>query len=165
MATEETDTTFPRGLYKMKNTKLTKFKNWIKKLLKRKPKIYLSGPMTNIPDLNYPAFDERDDYFWELGYKVFNPANNYKAGASWAWYVGVDLLMVLRCDKVAVLENWWESRGACIEVLVAVILNKTIIDAYSLKELTIRYDLRVADETGLLASNVPNMINGMTEIK
>lgn len=37
-------------------------------------RIYLSGPMRGIPDLNYPAFDAAAERISSLGHEVINPA-------------------------------------------------------------------------------------------
>jgi hypothetical protein len=37
-------------------------------------KIYLSGPMTGLPDLNFPAFHAEAARLRALGYDVINPA-------------------------------------------------------------------------------------------
>lgn len=38
-------------------------------------KIYISGPMADIPNFNFPAFDKAAAYLKSLGHEVFNPAD------------------------------------------------------------------------------------------
>ena len=38
-------------------------------------KIYLSGPMSDIPNFNFPAFDKAAAHLRSLGHEVFNPAD------------------------------------------------------------------------------------------
>jgi hypothetical protein len=41
--------------------------------------VYLSGPMSNIPEFNFPLFDSAAEWLRECGYKVFSPADNDRA--------------------------------------------------------------------------------------
>ncbi len=36
--------------------------------------VYLAGPMSHIPKFNFPAFMKRAELLREVGYRVFNPA-------------------------------------------------------------------------------------------
>lgn len=81
-------------------------------------KLYVSGPMTGYPDLNYPLFELAAGELRKAGFEVFNPAENEEQD-SWEAYLRIDLAMVLAADGVAVLPNWQESRGARLEVDVA----------------------------------------------
>ena len=40
------------------------------------PRLYVAGPMTGLPDYNYPAFDGAAALLAERGYPVENPAEN-----------------------------------------------------------------------------------------
>ena len=40
------------------------------------PRIYLAGPMTGLPEFNYPAFHAEAARLRQLGYHVENPAEN-----------------------------------------------------------------------------------------
>ena len=88
-------------------------------------KLYVAGPMTGLPEYNYPAFREAEDQLAALGYAVLNPVNaedhNPTPGTpqSWDWYMRHALRMVLAADALAVLPGWWRSKGALLEVQVA----------------------------------------------
>ena len=41
---------------------------------RQKPKVYIAGPMSGLPELNHPAFFEVAEAFEEGGWEVFNPA-------------------------------------------------------------------------------------------
>ena len=83
-------------------------------------KLYLSGPMSGHPDLNFPAFFREASCLEQCGYEVCNPATlNPYQGASPAECLRVDLAALLECDGVAVLPDWEASAGARLEVQVA----------------------------------------------
>lgn len=81
-------------------------------------KIYISGPMTGLPDFNYPAFHAEAARLRALGYHVENPAEN-PPQSSWAAYMKQACAQMLTCDAIAVLPNWSLSKGSRIEVQLA----------------------------------------------
>ena len=91
--------------------------------------IYVAGPMTGIPEFNYPAFNRAATALGALGFKVLNPvtaeAENPTPGEpqTWEWYMRRALRMVTHADGVALLPGWKTSRGARLEVDVAIALN------------------------------------------
>lgn len=80
--------------------------------------VYVAGPMSNLPDLNYPAFNEVAKQLRELGYHVENPAENPERD-SWEGYMRMALAQLVRCDEIHMLRGWSQSRGACLEHQVA----------------------------------------------
>lgn len=81
-------------------------------------RIYISGPMTGLPDFNYPAFNAEAARLRALGYHVENPAENPPQD-SWEAYMEVCIPQLLTCDTIALLPGWSESRGALRERQVA----------------------------------------------
>lgn len=79
--------------------------------------LYICGPMTGYPALNFPAFNKAASLLLSFGFEVFNPADQ---GVVEGWaredYLKYDLPHLLRCDGVATLTGWQESWGACLEV-------------------------------------------------
>lgn len=93
-------------------------------------RIYIAGPMTGLPDLNYPAFNALAADLRQQGYHVENPAENPKpACGSWAGYMRMAVRQLATCDFVVVLDGWHNSRGARIEVDLAVGLQMPVIRA------------------------------------
>lgn len=84
-------------------------------------RIYLSGPMTGIPEHNFPAFHETASYLRRRGYEVFNPAESFggETDLPRPVYMRKDLGELLRCDCITFLPGWQSSRGALAEALVA----------------------------------------------
>lgn len=79
-----------------------------------KSPVYLSGPMTGLPDYNYPAFNAEAARLRAIGYVVENPAENPEQD-SWRTYMRAALVQLLRCESLAMLPGWERSRGARIE--------------------------------------------------
>ena len=88
-----------------------------------KPKIYLSGRMTGLPDFGFSKFNYWENYFKSIGYEVHNPAKAF-FGITWLpWcvYIIFDILILRYCNitHIFMIEGWEKSTGACIEALVA----------------------------------------------
>lgn len=97
-------------------------------------KIYIAGPMSNLPALNFPAFNAEAARLRALGYNVINPAElNVGADdlqpfdqktpeekhAHWCRCMKADIAAMLTCDTVALLPGWNGSKGALLEVEIA----------------------------------------------
>ncbi|WP_263147768.1 DUF4406 domain-containing protein [Pseudomonas sp. RIT-PI-AD] len=83
-------------------------------------RLYLAGPMTGLPEFNYPAFHAEAARLRALGYDVENPAENPAPPCgSWLGYMRLGLRQLLACDGVALLPGWRDSRGAWVECMVA----------------------------------------------
>lgn len=97
-------------------------------------RIYLSGPMTGLPDLNFPAFHAEAARLRALGYQVANPAEiNPTPDESWQSCLRKDLAALLACDALALLPGWEKSLGANLELHVA---HRVGIEILIAKELT-----------------------------
>lgn len=91
------------------------------------PLIYLAGPMTGLPEFNYPLFISTAQRLRRAGFTVVNPAENgLPATAPWAAHMRRDLHAMLDCQGVALLPDWQASRGACLEVEVATALSMPV---------------------------------------
>jgi hypothetical protein len=83
-------------------------------------KIYLSGPMTGIADLNFPAFNAAAKELRGLGYEVVNPAEiNPDSSLSWEQCMRADVNALCDCDVIVLMSGWENSRGAHLEVHIA----------------------------------------------
>lgn len=91
-------------------------------------RLYLAGPMTGLPDNNYPAFNREAKLYREAGFAVENPAENpVPPCGSWLAYMRLALVQVARCDVVAMLPGWENSKGACVEHRLATGMGLRII--------------------------------------
>lgn len=100
-------------------------------------KLYIAGPMSGMPDWNYPAFFEAEEQLRALGHAALNPARNDGAtpeaaiAASgtpeapshpWEHYLRRDIPKVVSADGLVMLPGWQNSRGANLEVHIATAL-------------------------------------------
>ena len=83
--------------------------------------LYVAGPMTGLPEFNYPAFVEAAEELTAAGFTVLNPVDVDTTGTTedertWQWYMRRTLKMMLDADAIATLPGWRDSKGASIEV-------------------------------------------------
>lgn len=83
--------------------------------------IYLSGPMSGLPDYNRPAFDRAAKSLREKGYKVWSPAEAFDRSVLMprSHYMRVDIEALMKCTTVMMLPNWEQSKGARLEFEIA----------------------------------------------
>ena len=82
--------------------------------------IYLSGPMTGIPDLNFPAFREAAQRLRDAGYTVISPAEvNPDHSMPWEQCLRADIKALCDCNVIALMPGWENSKGAHLELHVA----------------------------------------------
>lgn len=100
-------------------------------------KIYLSGPMSGLPDFGYPIFNNHATRLRNDGHEVINPADNFDGRtdhpAGRPAYMRLDIQHVLDSEAVAVLPGWESSAGARLEVSVARELGLAILDVETMK--------------------------------
>ena len=90
---------------------------------------YLTGPMTGVPGYR-KVFYKAAKALGKRGYRVINPAElDGKTTPNWIDALRRDVSFVSQADVLAVMPNWNRSKGALIEVRVAVMLQIPIIDA------------------------------------
>lgn len=95
-------------------------------------KIYISGPMTGIENLNADAFFNMERSIIANGETPVNPhrisRELQEAGVitpgmaekeMYNLYLRADIEALMKCDVIIMLEGWQESKGAIIEFSVA----------------------------------------------
>lgn len=88
---------------------------------------YIAGPMTGMPDLNFPAFHAAADQLRAAGHEPVNPAEiNPDPGAEWTDCMFRDLEALTKCDAILLLDGGQKSPGAQIERLWAIRTGKQI---------------------------------------
>ena len=87
--------------------------------------VYLSGPMTGMPDFNRAAFEKAEEECWLSGaIGVFNPKTFIGKGLPYELCMKSDLKALFGlCEQAEVvmvqLPGWRKSRGARLEHAVA----------------------------------------------
>lgn len=92
--------------------------------------VYLSGPMTGLPDYNRAAFNLRAEAFRAAGYTVNNPAEisvAHGTAKSYGFYFKRALRMMLNSDVVYVFGDITQSQGALMELNVAKMAEMPVI--------------------------------------
>jgi nucleoside 2-deoxyribosyltransferase len=93
-------------------------------------KIYISGPMTGYPEMNFPEFERVATELRGLGYtalsphevelpqypKGFKPKTKEEATEMWLAFMREDIKLLMDADIVVTLDGWETSKGATIEV-------------------------------------------------
>lgn len=101
-------------------------------------KIYLAGPMTGLPNFNFPAFDAAAAALERHGHTVFNPAqmdrdvgfdpSSTKVSKEFLRdALRRDLSAICDADAIAMLPGWENSGGAKIEWSLACHLGLEVI--------------------------------------
>ena len=99
--------------------------------------LYLSGPMSGLPEFNYPAFKTAAERLRSKGHTVVSPHElpadclgcaNIGHEHSWAEHMRVDLAALLTCDVIVLLPGWSQSKGAQLEKTVAEAVGMMVID-------------------------------------
>jgi hypothetical protein len=93
-------------------------------------KIYIAGPMTGLPGLNFAAFHERAAELRALGHTVINPAEiNPDHSMAWSDCMRKDIAALVTCDQIDLLGGWQQSKGATLEHHIAERLGLTVSQA------------------------------------
>ena len=80
---------------------------------------YVSGPMTGLPDLNRPAFQQAAATVRATGHDAINPVELCPLHIPWKAAMRMDLAALKTAHGVICLPGWERSRGARIEVWLA----------------------------------------------
>lgn len=83
-------------------------------------KTYIAGPMTGLPELNFPAFHQAAEWLRGMGHEVVNPAEiNPDVSMEWHECMRADIAQLVTCQCIYLLPGWEDSRGAKLEHHIA----------------------------------------------
>lgn len=93
-------------------------------------RVYIAGPMTGLPEFNFPAFHAAAKAWREHGWDVVNPAEAFDGATDrpYSDYVAYDMEVLRTCDAIAMLDGWdgVNARGSVWEREVAMLLGLTV---------------------------------------
>lgn len=92
-------------------------------------KVYVSGPITGIPDLNRDAFAAAAAALKAHGLEPLNPHDVVPNSdtATWEQCLRADITsLVQECDGIALLDGWETSRGSKLEVHIGMALHMKV---------------------------------------
>lgn len=112
-------------------------------------RIYVAGPMTGIPQFNFPAFDDAAEALRGDGYEVVSPAemddpetrraamaspdgspgSGSSNGETWGDFLARDVKLIVDggIQAVVVIDGWERSKGARLETYVAFLAGLPIL--------------------------------------
>ena len=89
--------------------------------------IYIAGPMSGLPDSNYPAFHAAAAALRAADHTVLNPAENPAPPEGhpnpWQYYMRMSLKQIADAESLYMLNGWENSEGASIEQWLAIHLS------------------------------------------
>ena len=97
-------------------------------------RVYVSGPMSGLPNFNYPAFHAAAKLLRDRGHDVVNPAELNSTTDAYAVCIMRDIEELLTCEAIVRLPGWKRSRGALLENKIAMALRMEIVELETVKE-------------------------------
>ena len=91
-------------------------------------RLYVCGPVSDVPLLNRPAFERAALQLEEAGHTPVVPHWFVPATASWQDAMRRSVETLVKCDAVALLPGWEESRGAMAECRLASDIGMRVAD-------------------------------------
>lgn len=80
-------------------------------------RVYIAGPMSGLPDNNYPAFNESAERLRNKGWHVENPAENPNphtaAACEWTAYMRMGVSQLMTCHAIYMLPGWLARIKGC----------------------------------------------------
>lgn len=112
-------------------------------------KVYISGKITGLDyEEAVKLFSQAEDYLLSIGMEPVNPLKNgLPISASWVNHMVRDIEMLMGCEAIYLLTNWFESRGARIERNIAVEMGMDVMfedKAINIKVERIKYAIEMA---------------------
>ena len=84
--------------------------------------------MSGYEDLNFPAFQHAATLLRDQGYDIRSPHENEAPDGvgDWVEYMRLDIKTIADCDGIVLLRGWAKSKGAQLELSIALALGLTV---------------------------------------
>ena len=99
-------------------------------------RVFISGPISDKPKLNRPAFEHEENLLKESGHNTFSPFHiippapevyeewerlGYEEAAKkeWQYFMRICIGQIPLCDEMRMLPHWQNSHGARLEHQIA----------------------------------------------
>lgn len=100
-------------------------------------RVYVAGPMSSLPEFNYPEFKRRTDWLRSHDMDVICPTevgetlDGGRGGViQQREYLRACIYALLQCNTIHLLPGWENSTGARCEAAIALSLGFTFVDEY-----------------------------------
>lgn len=114
----------------------SQFHDPVRRAVEQEPRVlYLAGPMSGYEDCNYPAFNAEAARLREHGFTIHNPAEIGDMGSQYATLLRKDIRLILESEGIALMEGWWASTGARLEVHIAGVLGLPVRSVHDWQKL------------------------------
>lgn len=104
-------------------------------------KAYIAGKITGVKDLNIRKFKEAEKLLRKHGYQPINPhfiCSDIHPQAAWETFMKRCLPYVIACDCVITLDDWYQSKGATMEVETAFNLKIPVLEIETMEPLDLQ---------------------------
>lgn len=94
-------------------------------------RVYIAGPMSGLPEFNYPSFRRAAHMWRRAGWDVLDPSEKFdgRTDLPYEIYIKASISDVLCADAIAMLPGWENSKGATLERTIVELLGKPVYDA------------------------------------
>jgi len=101
--------------------------------------VYISGPISGMPNLNREAFEQVKKQIIDIGHEAVNPHDLFKdldtEGYTWHQFMPPCIKALVDCNVIITLPAWDGSKGASLEVDIARKLDKPVFTPHKFFEL------------------------------
>jgi len=120
-------------------------------------KVYLSGPMTGVPNKNFGEFNRVAALLRKNGYEVINPVEFGDESKGWQFNIKRDIKLIIdeEPEGIVLLDGWQDSKGVTVELFIGNtldILVFTLVETGSSIELIPVQKENILDEAKRLIS-------------
>lgn len=94
----------------------------------KKKKIYISGAVTGLSEKEVKTnFSAAEQLLKQFNFDVVNPVSHTIKNGTWEEYMKQDIKLLCDCDFIFMIDGWGKSRGACIELNLAIDLKISVL--------------------------------------